>query len=134
MLPFEQNPGSYEVAKILVAPSVTGDLSIAHNPQTEMYVITFSNYYCTNVSCVTREDVRAAQINTETLTLESAHFGITQGIYRIQWQAQVLYQPRTDEFLVIWSDNQHDGEHDRERTFTAGSSYRSYSPYAYPRV
>jgi hypothetical protein len=52
LVPFEQNPGGTEVEKILMAPSASGDLSIALNPLTEIYLISFSNYYCSNLNCL----------------------------------------------------------------------------------
>ena len=108
LVPFEQNPGSSEIDKILMAPSASGDLSIAFNPTANQYLVTYSNYICTNLGCSIREDVRGVRIDGNGLSID--HISIVQNVDKVQWQARVLYQARTEKFLVVWSDNRYDEE------------------------
>jgi PKD repeat protein len=104
-LSFDQVPGWNTTEKILKSPSRSGKLSITHSSSSDQYLAVYNNYYCYQYSCDFREDVYGIRVAGGSLALLNSPFGIAENLSGIQWNARVVYQPRMDEFLVVWSDN-----------------------------
>jgi len=58
---FTPLPVNPSLNDILNAPSAENELGAAYNPDLAQYLITYGTYYCTNLNCLIREEVRAGR-------------------------------------------------------------------------
>ena len=134
LLALEDHLGSDVIDKILNAPSASGELSAAYNPVDNQYLIVFSNYECSTLLCLFGEDVRAARFQADTLELIQSPF-IVERARDIQWMARVVYQPRTNQFLVVWADNhEYYQEFDLYGEILSGDGSAIYGSHTFPLV
>jgi len=89
--------------EILSAPTDTGEISVAHNPTSDVYMLTYCNYRDTYF----REDIRS-QLVIDDMSEIFPPRGITSLVAGIQWQSRVVYHESLDQFFIIWSDNRTD--------------------------
>lgn len=102
---FTPVPTNPSLNDILNAPSAENDLSAAYNPGLTQYLLTYGTYYCTNLNCMIREEVRARRIDAASLARIGNPIFVTPNPNRIQWAARALYDPRLQQYAVFWNDN-----------------------------
>ena len=102
---FTPVPANPSFPQILSAPTFQGDLSAAYNGEQQHYLLTYASYNCSNISCTVREDVVGQRVDANALSRVGGAIGITPGVIRIQWAARALYDPRVDQYSVVWNDN-----------------------------
>jgi PKD repeat protein len=135
LLPLHANPGAVLQEKILHAPSASGTLTIAYSPGSDHFLIVFSNYNCPGDACTKGEDVRALRLSAADMIQVRQQFPITDEVDGAQWQSRVLYQPRTDEFFIFWSDRRFSASYPNiYGSRLAGDGSDDLSPTDYPLV